>query len=100
LPRSAAFERVEKSVWFINMSAGKRRTPQGLAGIAARSVLRSGVRHPVVKVIALGEQVVKPLVDLVQDVRARAPDVLVAQLDDHLGEAGDRPHRVDGVVFA
>src|SRR5690349_3728077 len=49
--------------------------------------------------VLVGE-VVQTLLDLVEDIRARAALVLVAQFEDHLAEPPDRPHRVVRVVFA
>jgi len=45
-------------------------------------------------------EVVQPLFDLVEDVRAWSALVLIAQFKDHLAESPDRPHRVIRIIFA
>ncbi len=45
-------------------------------------------------------KVVQSLLDLIEEVRARASLVLVAQFEDHLAETPNCPHRMVRVVFA
>src|SRR5215217_4614826 len=54
----------------------------------------------VAEFFALEEEVVEALFDLLEDIGARAADVFVAQLDHHLGEAGDRSNGMDWIVLA
>ncbi len=45
-------------------------------------------------------EVVQSLLDLIEEVGARASLVLVAQFEDHLAKAPDCPHRVVRIIFA
>ncbi len=45
-------------------------------------------------------EVVQSLLDLIEDIRARASLVLVAQFEDHLAEPPNCPHRVVRIIFA
>ncbi len=45
-------------------------------------------------------EIVQPLLDLVEEVRARSALVLIAQFEDHLAEPPDRPHRMVRIIFA
>lgn len=47
----------------------------------------------------LRNEVVKALLDLLEDVLSGTPDVLVTQLDNHLREASDCPDGVDRIVL-
>lgn len=48
----------------------------------------------------LVREVVQPLLDLIEEVRAGSALVLVAQFEDHLAEPPDRPYRMVGIIFA
>lgn len=45
-------------------------------------------------------EVVQSLLDLIEDVRARAALVLIAQFENHLAEPPNCPHRVVRIIFA
>lgn len=64
------------------------------------SLLGTNGVHPRVKIVALGDEVIEPLVDLMENVRSRSVDVLVPQLDQHLGDASDGADRVNGIILA
>ncbi|GIW03949.1 MAG: hypothetical protein KatS3mg059_0569 [Thermomicrobiales bacterium] len=51
------------------------------------------------ELFALRDKVVKPLLDLLEDVLPGTPDVLVTQLDNHLRKASDCPDGVDRIVL-
>lgn len=60
---------------------------------------RPDARHPVPELILLFEEIFEPLVDLAEKVGARPRHILIPQLDEHLGDSGDRAHGVDRVIL-
>jgi hypothetical protein len=56
--------------------------------------------QPFAELFADFTQFVKPPFDLVERIRSRVADVLIPQLNDHLGEPTNHSHQVDRVIFA
>jgi hypothetical protein len=58
-----------------------------------------GVRDAVLEIFSLGEEIVEPLLDLLQDVGSGSSHVFVAELDDHLSDPRDRANSMDRIVL-
>lgn len=54
---------------------------------------------PLAQFVVQSFEVMQSLFDLIEQVRARAALVLIAQFQQHLADAPDRPHRVVGVIL-
>lgn len=44
-------------------------------------------------------ELIEPSFDLLQGIGSRLANILIFQLNDHLGEPGDRPNQVNRIIF-
>lgn len=66
---------------------------------ASGAAIRIFVGDVMVKLVAQADEIVESLLDLLQRVLARALDIFIPELDQHLGDTGDGPDSLHGVLI-